>query len=230
MKLALRIEVATLRGTRDAVPRLITLLQEHRAGATFLFSLGPDRTGRAIGALPAVPRRRCYGLRALLSGTLLPAADIGARAGAAMRAVRDAGFEAGIQAHDRVAWLRLAVGADEAWTRAQMARACERFAVAVLHPGEALTARGRTAKPVPGRRRHVSIQLTEASAEHAGDEADRKHQQNGAREQDYLVGVQNESCSSVILCDYDVQKNECPPRTPPTNCCPDSGSPSPASR
>lgn len=127
MKLALRIEVATLRGTREGVPQLVKMLKEHSARATFLFSLGPDHTGRAVGALPRVPRRKCYGLAALLSGTLLPGADIGARCAAVMRAARDEGFEAGIQAHDRAAWLRRGARADEARTRAAMLRARERF-------------------------------------------------------------------------------------------------------
>jgi undecaprenyl phosphate-alpha-L-ara4FN deformylase len=127
VKLALRIEVATLRGTQQAVPRLLALLKEHGAGATFLFSLGPDRTGRALGALPRVPRLRCYGLSALLSGTLLPATDIGARCVDVMRAVCDEGFEAGIHAYERAAWLRRAPQADAVWIHAAMARACERF-------------------------------------------------------------------------------------------------------
>jgi undecaprenyl phosphate-alpha-L-ara4FN deformylase len=127
VKLALRIEVATLRGTRQAVPRLLALLKEHDAGATFLFSLGPDRTGRALDALPHVPRFRCYGLSTLLSGTLLPAADIGARCVDVMRNVRDEGFEAGIHAYERAAWLRRTAQADAAWTHAAMTRACERF-------------------------------------------------------------------------------------------------------
>ncbi len=127
MKLALRIEVATLRGTREAVPRLLSVLKKHGAGATFLFSLGPDRTGRALGTLPRVPRFRCYGLAALLSGTLLPAADIGARCADVMRAVRDEGFEPGIHAYDRVAWLHHGLRGDAAWTHGAMTRACQRF-------------------------------------------------------------------------------------------------------
>ena len=86
MKLALRIEVATLRGAREGAPRLARLLKEHGAGATFLFNLGPDRSGRILGRLPQVPRLRCYGARALLSGTLLPGPDVGVRAADAMRA------------------------------------------------------------------------------------------------------------------------------------------------
>lgn len=127
MKLALRIEVATLRGTQRAVPRLAALLKEHGAGATFLFSLGPDRTGRVLGALPRVPRLRCYGLAAMLSGTLLPATDIGERCGEVMRAVADEGFEAGIHAYDRAAWLRRVAHADAAWIHEAMSRARSRF-------------------------------------------------------------------------------------------------------
>ena len=48
MKLALKVDVDTYRGTREGVPRLIDILKKHGARATFLFSLGPDHTGRAI--------------------------------------------------------------------------------------------------------------------------------------------------------------------------------------
>ena len=47
-KLALKIDVDTYRGTREGVPRLVEMLRRTSAGATFLFSLGPDHTGRAI--------------------------------------------------------------------------------------------------------------------------------------------------------------------------------------
>jgi len=126
VKLALRIEVATLRGTRVAAPRLAAILKEHHAGATFLFSLGPDYTGTALGSLPPVPRLRCYGL-SLLSGTLLPAADIGSRGANAMRSVQAEGFDTGILAYNRARWVNRIAGADEAWTVAEMTRACARY-------------------------------------------------------------------------------------------------------
>ena len=47
-QLALKVDVDTYRGTRVGVPRLMEILGRHGAGATFLFSLGPDHTGRAI--------------------------------------------------------------------------------------------------------------------------------------------------------------------------------------
>jgi peptidoglycan/xylan/chitin deacetylase (PgdA/CDA1 family) len=127
VNLGLRIEVATLRGTRNAVPRLLAALKEAGAGGTFLFSLGPDHTGRALGNLPRVPRLRCYGPVALVSGTLLPGADIGRRGADAMRSVEAEGHEAGILAYNRARWLNQIAAGGEAWTAAAMRRARERY-------------------------------------------------------------------------------------------------------
>ena len=46
--LAIKVDVDTDRGTRIGVPNLLALLDEFGVKATFLFSLGPDNTGRAI--------------------------------------------------------------------------------------------------------------------------------------------------------------------------------------
>jgi undecaprenyl phosphate-alpha-L-ara4FN deformylase len=128
MKLALRVEVATLRGTREAAPRLAALFREHRAGATFLFNVGPDRTGRVIGALPAgMPRLKSYGLRTLLSGTLLPGPDVGLQCRNVMRSVSAQGFEAGVLVYDRADWVLNVAGASEVWTREAMQRARARY-------------------------------------------------------------------------------------------------------
>ena len=51
MKLALKIDVQTVRGTRQGVPRLVELLQKHNATASFFFCVGPDHTGRALKRL-----------------------------------------------------------------------------------------------------------------------------------------------------------------------------------
>ena len=136
MQLALKIDVDTLRGTREGVVNLVALLKKHGAGATFLFSLGPDHTGRAIrrvlrpGFIGKVRRTsvvRHYGIRTLLYGTLLPGPDIGRRAADVMRSVRDEGFEVGIHCWDHVRWQDGLAAADTAWTRAEMERACARF-------------------------------------------------------------------------------------------------------
>ena len=137
MLLALKIDVDTLRGTREGVPNLVMLLKKHRADATFLFSLGPDHTGRAIkrvfrrGFFGKVRRTsvvRHYGLKTLLYGTVLPGPDIGRRGADVMRATRDAGFEVGIHTWDHVRWQDGVVTANAAWTRAEMQRACDRYA------------------------------------------------------------------------------------------------------
>lgn len=136
MKLALKIDVDTLRGTRDGVPRLVKLLQKHNALATFLFSLGPDHTGRAIkrafrpGFMKKVSRTSVlahYGLKTLLYGTLLPGPDIGARCGDVMRAVRDAGFEVGIHCYDHVRWQDHVAHKNATWTAREMQLAVDRF-------------------------------------------------------------------------------------------------------
>ncbi len=136
MKLALKIDVDTYRGTREGVPRLVEMLGQHGAGATFLFSLGPDHTGRAIkrvfrpGFLGKVGRTSVlshYGIRTLLYGTLLPGPDIGRRCAPILRSVRDAGFEVGIHTWDHVKWQDGVASADEAWTEREMVAARQRF-------------------------------------------------------------------------------------------------------
>lgn len=136
MHLALKIDVDTLRGTREGVPRLVEILGRHGVTATFLFSLGPDHTGRAIkrifrpGFFGKVRRTsvvRHYGVRTLLYGTVLPGPDIGRRSAALMRAVRDAGHETGIHCWDHIRWQDGVAHADAAWTRSEMERACERY-------------------------------------------------------------------------------------------------------
>jgi peptidoglycan/xylan/chitin deacetylase (PgdA/CDA1 family) len=136
MKLALKVDVDTLRGTREGVPGLIELFRKHSVYATFLFALGPDHTGRAIkrvfrrGFMAKVQRTsvvKHYGVRTLLYGTLLPGPDIGRRAGDVMRAVRDTGHETGIHCYDHVRWQDGVASADLAWTQREMKLACERY-------------------------------------------------------------------------------------------------------
>jgi len=136
LQLALKIDVDTYRGTREGVPRLVELLTRHGAGATFLFSLGPDHTGRAIkrvfrpGFLGKVGRTSVlshYGLRTLLYGTLLPGPDIGKWCAPILRGVREAGFEVGIHTWDHIRWQDGVGAADEAWTEREMALAIARF-------------------------------------------------------------------------------------------------------
>jgi peptidoglycan/xylan/chitin deacetylase (PgdA/CDA1 family) len=113
LRLALKVDVDTDRGTRIGVPNLVADCREVEAPACFLFSLGPDQTGRAItrvfrpGFFQKVSRTsvvQIYGVRTLLNGTLLPAPHIGRRNTSVMRAVRDAGFEIGIHCYNHYRW------------------------------------------------------------------------------------------------------------------------------
>ena len=140
-RIALKIDVDTWRGTREGAPALAKLLERLDVQATFLFSLGPDHTGRAIrrvfrpGFLGKVRRTSVvshYGWQTLLYGTLLPGPDIGVREAGTMRAIEAAGFAAGVHAWDHVAWQDGLETADAQWTQDQMRRANERF-VDIFH-------------------------------------------------------------------------------------------------
>jgi peptidoglycan/xylan/chitin deacetylase (PgdA/CDA1 family) len=113
IRLALKIDIDTDRGTRLGVPNLVRDLQEFEVPAAFLFSLGPDQTGRAItrifrpGFFKKVSRTsvvKLYGIRTLLNGTLLPAPHIGRRNTKVLREVRDAGHEVGIHCFNHYRW------------------------------------------------------------------------------------------------------------------------------
>jgi undecaprenyl phosphate-alpha-L-ara4FN deformylase len=136
VRLALKVDVDTLRGTREGVPALVEIFRKHGVGATFLFSVGPDHTGRAIkrvfrpGFVGKVRRTGVvehYGLRTLMYGTLLPGPDIGKRAGDVMRMTRDEGFETGLHCWDHVRWQDGLASADAAWTAREMRLAVERY-------------------------------------------------------------------------------------------------------
>ncbi|MGH8619091.1 MAG: 4-deoxy-4-formamido-L-arabinose-phosphoundecaprenol deformylase [Burkholderiales bacterium] len=134
MKLALRIEVATARGLRIGVPNLLRALAASRARASFFFNLGPDHSGRALArTLRPTPAHRGgwmarqWGLGTLLSGTLMPAPELGRRYRDVMRFARDSGFEAGLLAWDHAGWRTGAALADARWTRQDLVRGVERF-------------------------------------------------------------------------------------------------------
>ncbi len=136
LRIALKIDVDTYRGTREGVPALVEVLRRHGAQATFLFSLGPDHTGRALrrvfrrGFLQKVARTSVgsnYGLRTLCYGTLLPGPDIGRRCAGILRQVQQAGFEVGVHCWDHVRWQDYVTRRGAAWTRRELARARDRF-------------------------------------------------------------------------------------------------------
>jgi len=135
-RLAIKIDVDTDRGTRDGVLPIARLLDRHGVRGTFLFALGPDNTGRAIkrifrpGFFAKVSRTsvvKHYGLRTLMNGVLLPAPDIGRRNADTMRAVANAGHEAGIHCWDHIRWQDGLAAMDVDTVRAEFAKARAAF-------------------------------------------------------------------------------------------------------
>jgi peptidoglycan/xylan/chitin deacetylase (PgdA/CDA1 family) len=113
MQIAIKIDVDTERGTRIGVPQMLTLFAELKIPATFLFSLGPDNTGRAIkrifrpGFLKKVRRTNVvgtYGLGTLLNGVLWPGPHVAKRHKAIMQLTKALGHEVGIHCYDHIRW------------------------------------------------------------------------------------------------------------------------------
>jgi peptidoglycan/xylan/chitin deacetylase (PgdA/CDA1 family) len=133
---ALKIDVDTYRGTREGVPRLAQVLTRVGAGATFLFSVGPDHTGRAIkrvfrpGFMGKVKRTSVvehYGIKTLMYGVLLPGPHIGKRCRSFMHEIARGGFEVGVHTYDHIKWQDGVASANEPWTRRELTLALDEF-------------------------------------------------------------------------------------------------------
>ena len=141
-RIALKVDVDTYRGTREGALRLADLLERLGVKATFLFSLGPDHTGRAIrrafrrGFLGKVKRTSVlehYGLKTLMYGVLLPGPQIGKRCAGDMRGIAQRAFEVGVHTWDHVRWQDGVANASEPWTRRELTRARDQFAEVFGH-------------------------------------------------------------------------------------------------
>jgi undecaprenyl phosphate-alpha-L-ara4FN deformylase len=113
MRIAVRVDVDTYRGTEAGVPNLRALFAERGITATFYFSVGPDNMGRHVWRLRH-PRflwkmmrtraARLYGPGILLRGAFGPGPLIAQNLGGVIRAVADAGHEVGLHGWDHYSW------------------------------------------------------------------------------------------------------------------------------
>lgn len=111
--IALRVDVDTRRGLEEGVPRLLDLFHRTGTRASFFVAMGPDRSGLAIrrALRPSFLAKmwrtnplRLYGVRTLLSGTLLPPRLVGAGVPAVLRRIADEGHEVAPHGWDHVRW------------------------------------------------------------------------------------------------------------------------------
>jgi peptidoglycan/xylan/chitin deacetylase (PgdA/CDA1 family) len=150
-RLALKVDVDTDRGTRVGAANLAADCTAFGAPACFLFSLGPDQTGRAIsrvfrpgffGKIARTSVVEIYGVRTLLNGTLLPAPHVGRRNEGPLRAIRDAGFEVGIHCYNHYRWQDHLHRMDLAQVRAEFGAARDEFARVFGEPARTAGAAG----------------------------------------------------------------------------------------
>ncbi len=114
MDVAIRVDVDTHRGLGEGVPRLSELLRDEQVTASFFIAMGPDNSGRAVvrafrnrGFLAKMMRTRAvstYGLRTILSGTLLPARQMALAFPGLVAGLVSDGFEVGVHGYDHVRW------------------------------------------------------------------------------------------------------------------------------
>ncbi len=110
-KLAIKVDIDTLRGYREGMPRMLDLFKKHSITASIFFSFGPDNSGKAIrrifrkGFISKMLRTKApstYGLKTLLYGTVLPAPLIVPPAPKVFIRAIEEGHDCGVHSWDHV--------------------------------------------------------------------------------------------------------------------------------
>ena len=134
--LAIKIDIDTLKGYLEGLPRLLEILKAHDVKASVFFSMGPDNSGKAIrrvfrkGFITKMFRTKAptaYGLKTLLYGTLLKAPMITAANPDLIRRTADEGHDCGIHSWDHVYWQDNLPSLTKDQIRAELERAFSQF-------------------------------------------------------------------------------------------------------
>ncbi len=113
MTIGLRVDVDTFRGTRDGIPRLLSILTKRHVRATWYVTLGPDNMGRHIRRIvrPSFAAKMLrsgapslYGWDIIFKGTLWPGPIISTRLADTIAMPHREGHEMGVHAWDHHRW------------------------------------------------------------------------------------------------------------------------------
>ncbi|MCL2888444.1 MAG: polysaccharide deacetylase family protein [Elusimicrobia bacterium] len=138
--LVLKVDVDTLKGYLEGVPRMADVLQKRGVKAGFYFSFGPDNSGKAIfrifrkGFITKMLRTKApstYGLKTMMYGTLLPAPLIVPPHQNVIQDIFKAGHECGLHAWDHVRWQDKLPRLTEAEIKADLQKAFDAFETAL---------------------------------------------------------------------------------------------------
>lgn len=148
--LSLKVDVDTHDGMCEGVPRLLDIFQKAGVRATFFLSFGPDNAGRAIfnifrekGFLKKMIKTRAptlYGIRTILSGTLLPPRPIATKFPDLVRRIEEEGHECEIHAWDHRLWQDNIASLSLDSIRSQITKARQAFEDILGHPAKAFGA------------------------------------------------------------------------------------------
>jgi undecaprenyl phosphate-alpha-L-ara4FN deformylase len=152
MEIALKVDVDTHQGLGEGVPRLARFFAAEGISATFFVAMGPDNSGRAVwrtfknpGFVSKMRRTRAvsmYGLRTILSGTLLPPRAIALAFPQILRDLVRAGFELGVHGYDHVRWQDQLDDLGESGINAEIDDGLEVFRAVIGTPARSFAAPG----------------------------------------------------------------------------------------
>jgi len=142
-RISIRVDVDTHTGLRDGVPSLLDLFRKVGVRASFFVTMGPDNSGRAVRRLftrKGFARKmartnalKTYGLRTVLSGTLLPSRPVGHGFPDLLRRIEAEGHEGGIHGWDHVFWHDRLERMDAEAIRRELRQAAEAYRAATGH-------------------------------------------------------------------------------------------------